>query len=87
MNFNIIGTYFQQTGYIMRQAGLENNIHIRNSNEYSQCAILWRKLPAVFKLRWKSEAERVSTSGYKLFIKTNMNNLISGDEIKIAPWH
>ena len=61
--------------------------NIKNSNEYNQCTILWKKLPHLFKVRWRSEAEKLSISGYKLFIKTNVNNLIIGNEIKISPWH
>ena len=71
----------------MQHADLIVNGQIKSSNEYNQCTILWRNLPALFKTRWRSEAERLSISGYKLFIKTNVSNLISGDEIKIAPWH
>jgi hypothetical protein len=59
--------------------------NVKSSNEYNQCTILWKKLPPVFKVRWRSEAEKFSTSGYNLFIKTNVNNLISGNEIKIYP--
>lgn len=66
---------------------LKESDYDRYSNEYIQCAILWRNLPALFKTRWKNEADRFSTSGYRLFITTNVNNILSGDEIKIAPWH
>ena len=65
--------------------------NIKSSNEYHQCTILWKKLPPVFKVRWRNEAKKLAisgyNSGYKLFIKTNVNNLIVGDEIKISPWH
>jgi hypothetical protein len=71
----------------MQNADFTINGHIKSSNEYNQCTILWRNLPAVFKTRWRSEAERLSMSGYRLFINTNVNNMIAGDEIKIAPWH
>ena len=59
--------------------------NIKSGNEFNQCAILWKRLPPVFKVRWRSEAEKFAISGYKLFIKTNVNNLISGNEIKIFP--
>ncbi len=71
----------------MQNADHNNNGQIKTTNEYNQCTILWKNLPAVFKTRWRSEAERLSMSGYKLFINTNVNNLKSGDEIKISPWH
>jgi len=71
----------------MQHGDLQHNRQIKNSTEFNQCTILWRNLPALFKTRWRSEAERLSMTGYKLFIKTNVNNLISGVEIKISPWH
>jgi len=61
--------------------------NIESSNEHYQCTILWKRLPPVFKVRWRSEAEKFSISGYKLFIRTNVHNLIAGNEIKISPWH
>ena len=61
--------------------------NIESSNEYHQCSILWRRLPRVFKRRWRSEAEKLSISGHKLFVRTNVHNLIVGNEIKISPWH
>ncbi len=60
---------------------------MQNSYELNQCRILWRSLPARFKMRWQSEARGLSMSGYRLFMKTNVSNLVSGNEIKIAPWH
>lgn len=71
----------------MNHVDLTPEKHIKSSSEYSQCTILWRNLPAIFKARWRSEAERLSTTGYKLFIETNINKLKTGDDIKIAPWH
>jgi len=71
----------------MQNAEIDHNVGLKTSNEYNQCTILWRNLPALFKTRWRSEAESLSMTGYKLFIKTNVNNLMTGDEIKIAPWH
>ena len=71
----------------MQNAELRPDSSIKNGNEYSQCTILWRNLPSRFKSRWQSEAENFSMSGYRLFIKTNVDNLITGNEIKIAPWH
>jgi hypothetical protein len=71
----------------MQHSDLKHFQYKKSSSEFSQCSILWRNLPILFKARWRSEAERLSTSGYNLFIKTNVNNLISGDEIKISPWH
>jgi len=64
-----------------------SNKNIKSGNEFTQCAILWKKLPPVFKVRWRGEAEKYSISGYKLFIKTNVHNLITGNEIKISPCH
>lgn len=71
----------------MQHADLQLNENIKKSYAYNQCAILWRNLPVLFKTRWRSEAERFSMTGYRLFIKTNVNNLNTGDEIKISPWH
>jgi len=71
----------------MQYADLKQNRHLKKNNEYNQCTILWRNLPALFKTRWRGEAESLSISGYRLFIRTNMNNLINGNEIKIAPWY
>jgi spore coat polysaccharide biosynthesis protein SpsF (cytidylyltransferase family) len=71
----------------MQNYELNQSSNIRSTEEYNQCTILWRNLPSLFKTRWRSEAERLSMSGYRLFINTNVNNLIAGDEIKIAPWH
>lgn len=71
----------------MNHVDIQYKRYIKSSEEYNQCTILWRNLPALFKTRWRSEAERLSMTGYRLFITTNVNNLISGDEIKIAPWH
>lgn len=71
----------------MQHSDLQPEERVKKTSEYSQCAMLWKNLPARFKSRWQSEAETLSMSGYRLFIKTNMNNLIAGDEIKIAPWH
>ncbi len=61
--------------------------NITKSSEYTQCTLLWRNLPNLFKTRWRREAERFSMTGYKLFIETNINKIRTGDEIKIAPWH
>lgn len=83
----IINQQLQIAGYNMHQTGITQISDIRKSNEYNQCTILWRNLPVLFKIRWRSEAERLSMSGYRLFINTNVTNLMSGNEIKIAPWH
>lgn len=71
----------------MQHTDLQTEGKVKKTSEYSQCTILWRNLPARFKSRWQSEAENFSMSGYRLFLKTNMNNLTAGNEIKIAPWH
>jgi hypothetical protein len=71
----------------MQYADLELNKNFKRTDEYNQCTILWRNLPALFKTRWRCEGARHSMSGYKLFIRTNLHNMMSGDEIKIAPWH
>lgn len=71
----------------MNHVDIQHKKHMKGSEEYNQCSILWKNLPALFKTRWRSEAERLSITGYKLFVTTNVKNLMTGNDIKIAPWH
>ncbi len=71
----------------MKSARFSYSRQYRGSDEFAQCSLLWKNLPTLFKTRWKSEAEKFSTSGYRLFIKTNVSNLSAGSEIQISPWH
>jgi len=66
---------------------LTDGINNKRSGQFSQCIILWRNLPEIFKERWRAEARELSLTGYNLFIKTNMHNLNNGAEITISPWH
>lgn len=58
----------------------------QGNKRYRECLYIWHNLPDSFRKRWNAEAGRESTTGYALFMKTNIRSLKNGDEIRIAPW-